>query len=178
MDSVESCVACSSVNVNRGVSCLTRLTSRPRNGTASSAEPCMLEAWSSWPTPTVLAWSAKFIALGKALGNTDAAGPAAELIDALMGDLKDRSDSDDAIDNDLSSEEIKTKALSLLEKAVITVESKCPVDVAWGYKRWILSIAKATAEASKEGSFLGFGGTRVTQNEHDALAEIEAILDI
>jgi hypothetical protein len=33
-----------------------------------------------------------------------------------------------------------------------------------------------TAEASKEGSFLGIGGKRVTEEEHTALEAIDAVL--
>jgi len=37
------------------------------------------------------------------------------------------------------------------------------------YKRWILSLARETAEASKEGGFLGIGGTLVSDEESSAL---------
>jgi hypothetical protein len=37
------------------------------------------------------------------------------------------------------------------------------------YKRWILSLARKTAEASKEGGFLGIGGTLVSDEESSAL---------
>jgi hypothetical protein len=37
------------------------------------------------------------------------------------------------------------------------------------YKRWLLSLARKTAEASREGGFLGIGGTIVSDEESSAL---------
>ena len=37
------------------------------------------------------------------------------------------------------------------------------------FKSWVLGIAQATAEASREGGFLGIGSVRVSEKEEDAL---------
>ena len=44
------------------------------------------------------------------------------------------------------------------------------------FKATIRSIGKATAEAAKEGGFLGMGGTLVSDDEKAALAKIEAAM--
>jgi len=44
------------------------------------------------------------------------------------------------------------------------------------FKTAIRSIGKATAEAAKEGGFLGIGGTLVSDDEKSALAKIEAAM--
>ncbi|HJW50503.1 MAG TPA: hypothetical protein VJ501_00710 [Burkholderiaceae bacterium] len=44
------------------------------------------------------------------------------------------------------------------------------------FKATIRSIGKATAEAAKEGGFLGIGGTLVSDDEKAALAKIEAAI--
>ena len=44
------------------------------------------------------------------------------------------------------------------------------------YKNTILSVAQASAEASKEGGFLGIGGTLVSKEEQAALDAIRAAL--
>ncbi len=41
------------------------------------------------------------------------------------------------------------------------------------YRTWVMDIAKAVAEAAKEGDFLGIGGQRVSDGEAAVLAELE-----
>jgi hypothetical protein len=45
------------------------------------------------------------------------------------------------------------------------------------YKRFVLAVAQAAAEAHKEGGFIGIGGKRISAEEQAALDEIRAILD-
>jgi hypothetical protein len=44
------------------------------------------------------------------------------------------------------------------------------------YKRWLLSLAQKTAEASKEGGFLGVGGTLVSDEETHAVDNLASAL--
>jgi hypothetical protein len=37
-----------------------------------------------------------------------------------------------------------------------------------------VAVSRQVAEATKEGGFLGIGGTRVSEEEHQAIAEITA----
>jgi hypothetical protein len=46
------------------------------------------------------------------------------------------------------------------------------------YKRWLVSLARQTAEAAKEGGFLGIGGTRVSEGESTAITELAAALGV
>jgi len=46
------------------------------------------------------------------------------------------------------------------------------------YKQWILNIAQTVAEAAKEGSILGFGGTRVSEEETAFLKQLSEIFQI
>ena len=46
------------------------------------------------------------------------------------------------------------------------------------YKRWLVTLARKTAEASKEGGFLGIGGTLVSEAENAVLGEIAAALGV
>ena len=45
-------------------------------------------------------------------------------------------------------------------------------------KAWLYRVAVATAEAAKEGDFMGIGGVRVNDAEKAALAELAAILQV
>jgi hypothetical protein len=46
------------------------------------------------------------------------------------------------------------------------------------YKRWLVAVARKTAEAAKEGGFLGIGGTRVSDAEHAAVSELASALGV
>jgi hypothetical protein len=45
------------------------------------------------------------------------------------------------------------------------------------YKRFVLDVAQAAAEAHKEGGFIGIGGKQISDEEQAALDEIQSILD-
>ncbi len=57
------------------------------------------------------------------------------------------------------------------------VTEKSPAE-ADGYKVWLLTVAKAVADAAKEGTFLGFGGTPVSKDETAALDELATMLGV
>jgi hypothetical protein len=67
------------------------------------------------------------------------------------------------------------KLLQAIEGAAAAVAVKSPGEVQ-SYHHTILAVAKAAAEASKEGGFLGIGGTLVSKEEQSALDVIEAAL--
>ncbi|MGK0269386.1 MAG: hypothetical protein ACI88H_000017 [Cocleimonas sp.] len=55
--------------------------------------------------------------------------------------------------------------------ATILAEKATP-DESREYKEWSMSIAENVAKAAKEGGFLGFGGTRISEGEIEAFAQI------
>ncbi|HEY1234755.1 MAG TPA: hypothetical protein VGH22_15355 [Candidatus Binatia bacterium] len=57
------------------------------------------------------------------------------------------------------------------------VVQKSPAE-AEEYKRWLVSLARKAAEASKEGGFLGIGGTLVSDSENAALRDIATALGV
>ena len=70
----------------------------------------------------------------------------------------------------------KTEALIEIVKAgAAAVAAKSPGELQ-AYKNTILSVAQASAEAAKEGGFLGIGGTLVSKEEQAALDAIKAAL--
>lgn len=56
------------------------------------------------------------------------------------------------------------------------LSSKATPEEAEQYKTWALSVAENVAKASKEGGFLGFGGTRVSEGEKQAIENIASAL--
>jgi Bacterial protein of unknown function (DUF937) len=69
----------------------------------------------------------------------------------------------------------KDKLLDIVRDGAASVASKSPAE-ATAYKATILAVAKAAAEASKEGGFLGIGGTLVSKDEQAALDQLSAAL--
>ena len=65
----------------------------------------------------------------------------------------------------------KEQLLSAIKEAVATVASQGTED-AISYRRFLIVVATKVAEASKEGGFLGVGGTLVSAEEKVALGEV------
>jgi hypothetical protein len=63
----------------------------------------------------------------------------------------------------------------LIAEATAAVKQRSPTELE-AFKATIRSIGKATAEAAKEGGFFGIGGTLVSDEEKEALAQIEAAM--
>lgn len=63
----------------------------------------------------------------------------------------------------------------LIAEATAAVKQRSPGELD-AFRATIRSIGKATAEAAKEGGFLGIGGTLVSDEEKAALAKIEAAI--
>ena len=82
-----------------------------------------------------------------------------------------------AFDTDLSSSEtdvlkqIPAPATTLIREAVAAVSTNSPADSS-EYGRFLVNIATQVAEASKEGGFLGVGGTRVSEDEQKAIDQV------
>jgi hypothetical protein len=71
--------------------------------------------------------------------------------------------------------DVKRKAVDELRTVSSLLDAKAP-DEAAAFKSWLLSVAQKSAEAGKEGGFLGFGGVAVSDAEKATLAEIATAL--
>ena len=69
----------------------------------------------------------------------------------------------------------KDKLIEIVKAGAAAVAAKSPGELQ-AYKSTILSVAQASAEASKEGGFLGIGGTLVSKEEQAAIDAIKAAL--
>lgn len=69
------------------------------------------------------------------------------------------------------------RSLESLREASAIVDAKAP-DEAIAFKTWLRKISQQVAEASVEGSFLGFGGVRVSDAEKATLGDISKALGI
>lgn len=77
-----------------------------------------------------------------------------------------------------SSEKLKSLVLADCATVAKLADERCSAKEAEAYKDWCLSIAAKVAEASKEGSVLGFGGTRISDAESALMSDIEGALGV
>jgi len=87
-----------------------------------------------------------------------------------------------AFDEDLTSNETdvlkqKPAAIGVIREAVAAISTNSPGDVS-EYGRLLVNVATQVAEASKEGGFLGVGGTQVSETEQKTIDEIRAVVGI
>ena len=111
------------------------------------------------------------VAIGKVYSEARKAQGASPLVDELLGSppgvdpkrLKDQGDLAAATGDRLR------EALRILS------ETASPEDVE-AYKEFVMGVARAAAEAHKEGGFIGIGGKQISPGEQAALDEIGAVL--
>ena len=115
--------------------------------------------------------------------------PNNEIITGVLPNIEERKESLE------KAKEIRTKSKARLEeKGVKSKEefvqlliddckevssllaSKASADEAQEYKDWAMSLAENVAKASKEGGFLGFGGTQISDGEKQTIANIASAL--
>ena len=117
------------------------------------------------------------MAVGKAISDS-ALGNAPEIVKALAESVKSAGGRPTLPAVPLG-DRAKTKdtLISVIKTAVGALQAKSPAEVD-GYKGWLASVAVRVAEASKEGGFLGFGGTQVSKDEQDALRQLAGVLGV
>jgi hypothetical protein len=71
----------------------------------------------------------------------------------------------------------KAVVLETVKAGVAIVAAKSPTEEV-AFKQWIVQTATKVAQASKEGTILGFGGTLVSPEEQAALNELAAALGV
>jgi hypothetical protein len=113
-------------------------------------------------------------AMMKAIVDGDTAGPARDLIDRLVADMREDGHEPDL---DMSDDEIDG-LLGTLAVARSLIDTKCDESEATHLKEWALGVAQAAAEARREGGVFGIGATRVSEAEHDALVRIRSTLGL
>lgn len=118
----------------------------------------------------------EMFAVGKAISETDRSNPNNGLIRAIVDAVKNKEQMNQQ-QKPGSIEEAHTMALDHIRQTVVLVDAKAGNEAA-EFKQWLSSIGQKVAEAAKEGGFLGFGGTQVTEEERMALEELNAALGL
>jgi hypothetical protein len=104
-----------------------------------------------------------------------------ELVRAVASDFatpQARSDVQKALKDcvaDAQPTDCVQRSLAHLRDVSKILDAKAPADAA-AFKAWLRSIGQNVAEAASEGSFLGFGGVRVSDAEKATLDDIAKAL--
>jgi hypothetical protein len=120
----------------------------------------------------------EMFAVSKALLDADQQGAGGSLVHAIVAAAKAGERPEAPAQQPKSIEEARTMALDHVRRTAALVDAKGPPEDAQAFKRWLVDVGQKVAEASKEGGFLGFGGTQVTDEERAAVGELSAALGI
>jgi hypothetical protein len=121
----------------------------------------------------------EMIAMAKLVAETKAKGGEG-LVSAVVNEITTREGIEHAKPTEIqgkSPDQARAYALDQLKQAAALLHQKAPGD-ATAFTQWLQEVAQRVASASKEGGFLGFGGTLVSEQEHAALRDIAATLGI
>jgi hypothetical protein len=75
-------------------------------------------------------------------------------------------------------EQIQAAAAEILMRTSYLLTQKATPEETIEFKQWLTNVAQATAEATKEGGFLGFGGTLISDQEKAALSTVNSTLGL
>jgi hypothetical protein len=79
---------------------------------------------------------------------------------------------------DLKAGTVREQVVDELRRVNEILSAKATPEEADAFRRWLVKAAQASAEAAKEGGFLGIGATRVSEGEQAMLAKLREILGL
>lgn len=75
-------------------------------------------------------------------------------------------------------DKVQAAASEILKRTSALLTQKATPEETAEIKQWLAKVAQATAEATKEGGFLGFGGIVVSDQEKTALTAVNSALGL
>jgi hypothetical protein len=121
----------------------------------------------------------EMLAVSGTLTDVKLHGASGGLVKAVVADLETaeaRQKSMPAEFQVKTPDQLRAAALEACRQAAAIVEKKGEPAEAQAFKEWLVSVGQKVAEAAKEGGFLGFGGTRVSEQEMSALKALTSTL--
>lgn len=106
---------------------------------------------------------------------------AAGLLKAVLDEFKDAGSARQAQPKFEATQDmtaLRAAMLDAIRKSVALVDQKAEANEAIDFKMWLYKVANDTAQAAKEGDFLGIGGEKVNQAERDALTELGTVFQV
>jgi hypothetical protein len=122
----------------------------------------------------------EMFAVGKMLAEVKTQGSSNDLVKGLVADLETgaREQSAPAELQGKTPDQVRSFAIESCRQAAALIEKKAKPDEAQGFKQWLVSAAQKVGEAAKEGGFLGFGGTQVSEQEAATIKELSTALGV
>lgn len=123
--------------------------------------------------PSITAMPKEMKGMLTAMLTSPAPADVQELVSSMVDDIKARAEDKEKmaqpeVDKDQGAE---TQVLDQIGQALAILEEKAPQEKS-GFCTWLMAVAQATAEAGKEGGFLGIGAVRVSDKEKAALDQM------
>jgi hypothetical protein len=119
-------------------------------------------------------------ALYKTMTEGDVPEAASGLIEGVVAEIEHSKDAKEKLKLP-ETKQSATQAAQLIHQLGLDLEvldQKSTPEETRAFKDWLIQIAQATAEATKEGGFLGIGAVRVSDKEQMALATLRHELGI
>lgn len=122
----------------------------------------------------------EMFAVGKMLGEVKTQGSSNDLIKALVADIEAgaRDLNAPAELKGKTPDQVKSYSIESCRQVAALIEKKTKADEAQGFKQWLISVSQKVAEAAKEGGFLGFGGTQVSEQEAATIKDLSTALRV
>jgi hypothetical protein len=122
----------------------------------------------------------EMFAVGKMLAEVKTQGSSNDLVKGLVADLETgaREQNAPAELQGKTPDQVRSFAIESCRQAAALIEKKAKPDEAQGFKQWLVSAAQKVGEAAKEGGFLGFGGTQVSEQEAATIKELSTALGL
>jgi hypothetical protein len=120
-------------------------------------------------------------ALAKNLADPKQKESAGGLLKAVLSEFTDASSAKAAQPKYEGAKDmpgLRAMILDDVTKNVAVIDAKAEANEALDFKMWLYKVAKETAEAAKEGDFMGIGGEKVNQAERDALSQLATVLGV
>lgn len=116
----------------------------------------------------------------KAIQAQEAPHEAQELVAAVVADIVAKSQEHQKLDEpELDKhQDPKKQIMDILSADLAGLDDKATAEEKAGFCTWLMTVAQATAEAGREGGFLGIGAVRVSDKEKAALMELNTALGL
>lgn len=103
-----------------------------------------------------------------------------ELVSSLVADLQQKAQNKEKLDHvDMQqNQDPKSQVLEQLLQNLAVLDTKAAPQEKAAFCGWLIGLAKATAEAGREGGFLGIGSVRVSEQEKAALDELRQAFEL
>jgi hypothetical protein len=124
---------------------------------------------------SITAMGKEFAGMVKALQAQEAPAEAQDLVAAVAADLMARAERKEKMEEPQidKNQDPRPQVLAQIQEALAVLDAKSSPAEKAGFTTWLLNVAQATAEAGREGGFLGIGSVRVSEQEEAALEELK-----